>query len=106
MRFLAALAFAAIFVFDAPFPLIVLGAGLVGWVGGRIHPAYFTAGSGRMTLGDDERDVGAGDCVVIPPGAVHGLVNTGTEPLVLLCCCAPAYSHDDTVLMGRQAPSG
>ena len=67
---------------------------------------FFTAGRGRMTLGDDEREVGAGDCVVIPPGAVHGLVNTGEEPLVLLCCCAPAYSHEDTVLVSVQAPDG
>jgi mannose-6-phosphate isomerase-like protein (cupin superfamily) len=59
---------------------------------------YFTAGQGRMRLGDDERDVRAGDCVVIPPGAEHKLFNTGDEPLVLLCCCAPAYAHEDTVL--------
>ena len=32
--------------------------------------------------------------------AVHKLFNPGTEPLVLLCCCAPAYSHEDTVLTG------
>jgi mannose-6-phosphate isomerase-like protein (cupin superfamily) len=67
---------------------------------------FFTAGSGRMTLGADERDVAAGDCVVIPPGEVHALVNTGAEPLVLLCCCAPAYSHEDTVLVDDQASSG
>ena len=42
----------------------------------------------------------AGDCVVIAPGAVHKLLNPGTEPLVLLCCCSPAYSHEDTVLTG------
>jgi mannose-6-phosphate isomerase-like protein (cupin superfamily) len=59
-----------------------------------------------MTLGDSERDVAAGDCVVIPPGEVHSLVNTGAEPLVLLCCCAPAYSHEDTVLVDCQASSG
>jgi hypothetical protein len=23
----------------------------------------------------------------------------GGEPLILLCCCAPAYSHEDTVLL-------
>ena len=23
---------------------------------------------------------------------IHALVNTGPEPLVLLCCCSPAYS--------------
>jgi mannose-6-phosphate isomerase-like protein (cupin superfamily) len=59
---------------------------------------FFTAGTGRLRIGDDERDVRAGDCAVIPPGAEHKLVNTGDEPLVLLCCCAPPYSHEDTVL--------
>jgi mannose-6-phosphate isomerase-like protein (cupin superfamily) len=66
---------------------------------------FFTAGSGRMTLADEEREVAAGDCVVIPPGQVHQLVNTGDGPLVLLCCCAPAYSHEDTVLV-EDHPSG
>ena len=46
---------------------------------------YFTAGEGRMRLGDAERDVHAGDCVLIPPGSVHKLWNPGPEPLVLLC---------------------
>jgi len=67
---------------------------------------FFTAGSGRMTLGDEARDVAAGDCVVIPPGQVHELLNTGDEPLVLLCCCAPAYSHEDTVLVDDQSSDG
>jgi mannose-6-phosphate isomerase-like protein (cupin superfamily) len=58
----------------------------------------FTHGSGRMRLGDGERDVGPGACVVIPPGVHHKLWTTGTEPLRLLCCCAPAYSHEDTVI--------
>ncbi|HEX6652732.1 MAG TPA: cupin domain-containing protein [Thermoleophilaceae bacterium] len=59
----------------------------------------FTSGSGRMRLGDEEADVSAGDTVVIPPGTPHKLWNTGTEPLRLLCCCAPPYSHGDTVLV-------
>ena len=67
---------------------------------------FFTAGQGLMTLGDEEREVAAGDCVVIAPGQVHGLVNTGGEPLILLCCCAPAYSHEDTVLVTDQASDG
>lgn len=60
---------------------------------------YFTAGAGRMRLGDEEAEVRAGDMVVIPPGTRHKLWNTGPEPLVLLCCCAPPYSHEDTVLL-------
>lgn len=61
---------------------------------------HFTSGVGRMRLGNEEAEISAGDCVVIAPGTVHKLWNTGSEPLVLLCCCAPAYSHEDTVLTG------
>ena len=62
---------------------------------------YFVAGEGRMRLGrQDPAAVATGDCVVIPPGTPHKLWNTGEQPLVLLCCCAPAYSDDDTVLTG------
>jgi mannose-6-phosphate isomerase-like protein (cupin superfamily) len=61
---------------------------------------YFTAGRGRLRLGDEEAEVKAGDCVVIPPGTPHKLVNDSpSEPLVLLCCCAPAYSDADTELL-------
>jgi len=58
----------------------------------------FTSGAGRMRLGDDQREVRTGDSVVIPPGVRHKLWNTGEGELKLLCCCAPAYSHEDTVL--------
>jgi mannose-6-phosphate isomerase-like protein (cupin superfamily) len=61
---------------------------------------YFVAGAGRMRLGDDSGEIAAGDCVVIPPGTRHKLWNPGPEPLVLLCCCAPAYSDEDTVMTG------
>jgi mannose-6-phosphate isomerase-like protein (cupin superfamily) len=58
----------------------------------------FTHGRGRMRLGEQERDVAAGACVVIPPGLRHKLWNTCDEPLRVLCCCAPAYTHEDTVI--------
>jgi mannose-6-phosphate isomerase-like protein (cupin superfamily) len=62
---------------------------------------YFVGGAGRMRLGDDEAVVSNGDCVVIPPGVPHKLWNPHDAELVLLCCCAPAYSDDDTVMTGR-----
>jgi mannose-6-phosphate isomerase-like protein (cupin superfamily) len=63
---------------------------------------FFTSGSGRMRLGEEEAEVRAGDCVVIPPGSRHKLWNgSETDPLVLLCCCAPAYRDDDTVITER-----
>ncbi len=74
----------------------------------HLHPRseelyFFTAGSGRLRVGADEREVSAGDCAVIPPGAEHKLWNTGDVPMTLLCCCAPAYSHEDTVLTEPEA---
>ena len=59
----------------------------------------FVNGEGRMRLGDEQADVRAGDTVVIPPGTKHKLWNAGSEPLVLLCCCAPPYRDEDTVLL-------
>jgi chromate transporter len=41
------LAFLAIFAFNLPFPLIILGAGLLGHFGGRHHPEYFKVGGGH-----------------------------------------------------------
>ncbi len=41
---IAAAAFVAIFALNLPFPLIVLGAGLVGYIGGRVAPERFRAG--------------------------------------------------------------
>ncbi|MFH7042447.1 chromate efflux transporter [Paucibacter sp. JuS9] len=42
---IAAAAFVAIFALQLPFPLIVLGAGLLGWLGGRCVPAAFGVSS-------------------------------------------------------------
>jgi chromate transporter len=48
MRALAAIAFVAIFFFAVPFPLIVLGAALIGYLGGRSGWTAFTSvGSGH-----------------------------------------------------------
>ena len=63
---------------------------------------YFTGGSGRMKLGDEVAGVKAGDCVVIPPGTPHKLWADEGRALVLLCCCAPAYSDADTVITEAQ----
>jgi mannose-6-phosphate isomerase-like protein (cupin superfamily) len=60
---------------------------------------YILAGEGSMQIGDDVRQVGVGDAIAIPPGRIHQITNTGRETLLFLCCCAPGYEHDDTVLV-------
>ncbi len=65
----------------------------------RTEEIYFiTHGTGRMRIDAELREVGPGDAVAIPPGKKHKLWNTGSEPLRLLCCCAPAYEHLDTII--------
>ena len=59
---------------------------------------YITHGSGRIRIEGEIRDVVAGDAIAITPGKKHKLWNSGTEPLRLLCCCAPAYEHADTII--------
>ena len=60
---------------------------------------HITAGTGMMTLAETRFSVNVGDSIVIRPGTPHCIENIGTVPLIILCCCAPAYSHDDTVLL-------
>jgi mannose-6-phosphate isomerase-like protein (cupin superfamily) len=59
---------------------------------------YITHGIGRMRIGTEVRDVRPGDAIAIPPGQKHKLWNTGQQALRLLCCCAPAYDHADTII--------
>jgi mannose-6-phosphate isomerase-like protein (cupin superfamily) len=59
---------------------------------------FITSGRGRMRIEGEERDVGVGDSIAISPGRRHKLWNTGETPLTLLCCCAPAYEHEDTII--------
>ena len=59
---------------------------------------FITAGHGRMCIEGELSEVKPGDAVAIPPGKRHKLWNIGSEELRLLCCCAPAYEHSDTII--------
>lgn len=60
---------------------------------------HITEGRGIITLGGREFEVRTGDAVCIQPGTPHRIRKTGENDLKILCCCAPAYSHEDTELM-------
>lgn len=66
---------------------------------------HITSGEGRMTLGTETFLVRVGDTLCIPPGTPHCIEALGAEPLRLLCCCAPAYSHGDTELLEEATAS-
>lgn len=60
---------------------------------------HVTHGQGLMLLGDERFAIAPGDTVQILPGTPHALINTGPEPLRVLCCCSPPYAHEDTELL-------
>ncbi len=60
---------------------------------------YVLEGRGRMQVDDQFQDIGPGDAIAIPPGATHQITNTDETTLKFLCCCAPPYEHEDTVLV-------
>lgn len=60
---------------------------------------HVTAGYGRMQLGEQFFDLSPGDTVRIDPGMPHCVEAVGVEPLRILCCCSPAYTHEDTELL-------
>jgi chromate transporter len=72
-------AFVAIFVFDVPFPWIVLGAGVIGYLGGLIAPAKFGTG-GR---GPAEKHYGAALIDDATPTPAHALFHWPRFILVL-----------------------
>ncbi|WOF44989.1 chromate efflux transporter [Sphingopyxis indica] len=64
MRGIAAAAFVAIFFLDAPFPLIVLTAAVIGYIGGRSGIAAFRGGGGHGPAGGNmvhDRDTAIGE---------------------------------------------
>jgi chromate transporter len=65
---IAAAAFVAIFALDVPFPLIVLGAALIGYAGGRLSPEHFKAGGAHAA---SQKSFGAALIDDDTPSPVH-----------------------------------
>lgn len=61
---------------------------------------YILEGEGEMVIDHETSRIQPGDAIAIPPKAVHTIRNTGVVELRFLCCCAPGYEHDDTILVG------
>jgi len=60
---------------------------------------HIIEGKGMMVLGNQQFGVTTRDTIYIPPQTAHQIKNIGNIPLKILCCCTPAYSHEDTVLI-------
>jgi len=65
--------------------------GQVPWHNQEQEEIYFVVeGSGEMCLGEERRDIRAGQAVYIPNGVFHQLTNTGATPMRMIYCYGPA----------------
>ena len=48
-------------------------------------------GEGKFTVGDEEKNVGAGTVIVAPSGIPHGVTNVADERLSVLVAIAPPF---------------
>lgn len=65
----------------------------------KTEELYFVIqGEGRLQLDAERLSVNEGDTICIPPETEHCIENIGEIDLKILCCCSPAYSHEDTIL--------
>ncbi len=58
-------------------------------------------GCGQMRVGAETQPVSAGDLVFIPPNAVHGLQNTGGEPLIYVSAATPPFDLTEAYDRGQ-----
>jgi chromate transporter len=80
MVVVAALAFIAIYFFEAPFPLIILGSGLFGFVGSRASPSAFPVPALIEASGEHETAI---DALAASGGLAHTAPSTSRALRVL-----------------------
>ena len=67
------------------------GGGQVPWHNHEQEETYFiVSGEGEFCLGEERQIVRAGQAAYVPPSVFHQLTNTGTEPMTMIYCYAPA----------------
>ncbi|MCR4280193.1 MAG: cupin domain-containing protein [Candidatus Komeilibacteria bacterium] len=86
--------------YTAPYSQVVLMSLKPGEdIGDEVHGTdqffRFEAGQGKLLIDDHEYEVADGDAAVVPAGAKHNVVNTGSEALKLYTIyCPPHHRHD------------
>lgn len=74
------------------------------------HPSeqvyVITAGRGRMLVGEEEREVAAGDLIYVPSGAIPCIENASEEVLIYVSAATPALDAADAYDTRQLRPEG
>jgi mannose-6-phosphate isomerase-like protein (cupin superfamily) len=71
-------------------------------IGMEVHPDNdqffrFEKGQGKVIINGEETNVGPEWVVIVPAGAQHNVINTGSEDLKLYTIYSPAHHPDGTI---------
>lgn len=81
--------------------LVLMTIPVGGEIGEEIHHVdqhlVFTSGTAKAVVGGEEKEIKAGDLVIVPQGTKHNFINTGPTPLCLFTVYAPAEHAETTV---------
>lgn len=55
---------------------------------------FILRGQGEITIGNETRKLKEGDTVAIPKGQIHGFVNTGNEPCLVIFASGPKFEPE------------
>lgn len=61
---------------------------------GMVETFYVLSGVGTIVVDGTCYVVGRGDCVMVPPGAVHNLIGSGGGSFEVLCVAVVAPGHE------------
>jgi len=71
-------------------------------IGAEVHEGHdqffrVESGAGEVIIDGDRRPIADDDAIIVPAGARHNVVNTGSEPLQLYTLYAPPEHRDGVV---------
>jgi len=81
--------------------LVLMSIPAGGEIGQEVHQLdqflRIEAGEGKAILDGIETAIGSGSAILVPAGAQHNIINTGTEPIKLYTVYAPPAHQDGVV---------
>jgi mannose-6-phosphate isomerase-like protein (cupin superfamily) len=67
----------------------------------EVQVYVIVAGRGRMLVGEEQKEVSAGELVYVPSGLMHGIENVGESTLSYVSAANPAFDYTEAYDRGQ-----